>query len=183
MAWRASKLWILFDADFAVGVNERTYRAPGSEPTPRRRLARIRRITLEDGLFLHGPGIGYGTRSRRHQHGRIGMARRGIDFRSRPFLDDPAQIHHGNAVREVTNDSKVVRDEQNGQIEPVTQIGENVDHLCLDRHVKGRDRLVADQNPRFDGQGAGNTDALTLATRKGLRVTVEIGRIEPDKIQ
>jgi hypothetical protein len=55
-------------------------------------------------------------------------------------------------------------DEQVGDAEPLLQILEQVDDLRLDRHVKGGDRLVGDDQARLERDGAGYADALALAS-------------------
>ncbi len=65
-----------------------------------------------------------------------------------------------------------------GQAEASAQILQQVDHLRLDRDVERRDRLVADDKLRFQGEGAGDPDALTLSARHLVRITVGEFRIE-----
>ena len=48
----------------------------------------------------------------------IGMARRGEQRLGRPDLDDLAQIHHRDAVRDVPHQPQVVGDEHHGQLQP-----------------------------------------------------------------
>ena len=42
------------------------------------------------------------------------------------------------------------------------QVAEQVYDLGLDRDVEGADRFVTDDQPGFDGEGAGNANALAL---------------------
>jgi len=63
-------------------------------------------------------------------------------------------------------------DEQVGQIEPLLQLFEQVDDLRLYRHVERRYRLVAHDQLRIDGQGAGHPDALALAAAELVRIAV-----------
>jgi hypothetical protein len=49
---------------------------------------------------------------------------------------------------------------------------QEVDHLRLHRDIQRADRFVADNEARFDGEGAGDADALALAAAEFVRVTV-----------
>ena len=64
------------------------------------------------------------------------------------LLDDAAEIHHHHLVGDVAHDREIVADEEIGEIEPLLDVGEQVQHLRLDRHVEGRDRLVEHQDGR-----------------------------------
>ena len=59
------------------------------------------------------------------------------------------------------------------------QLLEHVDHLRLNGHVQRRDRLVADDELRPGGQGAGDADALALAAGELVGVAVEVIPLEP----
>ena len=61
------------------------------------------------------------------------------------------------------------------------QLVEQVDDAGLDGHVQGGDRLVKDQEAGFEGQGAGNADALTLPAGEVARVAVGVAGLEPDE--
>ena len=57
----------------------------------------------------------------------------------------------------------IMRDEQIGQAHFILQFIKHVDHLRLNGNVQGRDRLVADDELRVQGEGTGDADALALA--------------------
>ena len=76
------------------------------------------------------------------------------------------------------NDRQIVGDEQIGQAKPFAQILQQVDDLSLDRNVECGDRLVADDELRFQGQGTGDPDSLPLAAGHFMRVTVGEFRVE-----
>ena len=67
----------------------------------------------------------------------------------RRLLHDAAQIHHSDDIGDMTNDGQVVRDHHIGQSQPVLQLLQQVDNLCLDRDVQRGDRLVSDDQIRF----------------------------------
>ena len=64
------------------------------------------------------------------------MLRLGEDALDWTNLDDLAEIHHGDAIREVTDHVEVVADEEIGQPLLVAQVGEQVEHLALNRDVE-----------------------------------------------
>ena len=88
-------------------------------------------------------------------------------------LDDLAEIHHRDAVADVLDHREVVGDEEIGEPELALQVGQEVYYLRLHRDVESRDRLVADDQARVQGQRPGNTDALALAAREFVRKAVE----------
>src|SRR5262245_37970059 len=78
---------------------------------------------------------------------------------------------------------QAVGDEQVGQPKFVLQILKQVDYLGLDRHVEGRDRLIADDKLRLDRQRTGYTDALALPARELMWVTVDEVRVQSNQRQ
>ena len=77
--------------------------------------------------------------------------------------------HHG----------KVMRDEDIGEPEVGLQVGEQVDDLRLDGDVKGRHRLIADDQLRPEGERPGHPDALPLAAGELRGEPVEVLWVEP----
>src|ERR1700730_18147509 len=90
-------------------------------------------------------------------------------------LDDLAQVHDDDPVRDVLDHREVVRDEEGGQAALLLQPFEQVDDLGLDGDVERADRLVADDEAGIDGQGAGYAHALPLAPRELVWVAVAEG--------
>ena len=84
-------------------------------------------------------------------------------------LHHPAQVHHGHPVRQVAHQPQVVRHEQDGQVQPFLKLQQQVDHLSLHRHVKGRDQLVGDQALGFQRQRPRDADTLPLPAGKFMR--------------
>ena len=60
--------------------------------------------------------------------------------------------------------------EQVAEAKLVLEVVEQVQNLSLNAHVEGRNRLVADKELGFQGEGAGNANSLPLASRKLVRV-------------
>ena len=67
---------------------------------------------------------------------RVRVLRIGIDARRRAVFDDFAVAHHRDAVAHLRRDAQVMRDEQHREIEAVADIGEQPQHLRLNRHVE-----------------------------------------------
>ena len=76
----------------------------------------------------------------------------------------------------------VVGDEQVGQPELALELLEQVQDLGLDRHVEGRDRLVADDQVGLEDERAGDADALALAAGELVRVAARVLRLQTDEV-
>ena len=63
------------------------------------------------------------------------------------------------------------------------QVLEQIEDLGLDRDVERRDRLVADDQLRADGERAGDADPLPLAARELVREPVVVLGVEADDLQ
>src|SRR3954447_10762660 len=93
---------------------------PGVEAATAGRIDRARYVALQDDRVANGPGL-------RHRHGRqqrpgVGMLWRGEDLLPWRHLDDLAEIHDGNTVRHVLDDSQIVADEEQRETELALQI-------------------------------------------------------------
>src|SRR5215831_169051 len=153
-------------------------RAPCMKMTAGRRLQRARHIaTQPDALALH-PWIGY--RDRRQQRFGVGMFRRRIELTRRCRLDDAAEIHDGDAPADMFDDRQIMGDEEISESKLLLQVFQQIDDLGLDRDVKRRDWLVADDQLRFDRERACNPDALALAAREFVWITAHVLRLESD---
>ena len=98
------------------------------------------------------------------------MQRVRVEIVCRRDLDDAAEIHHRDAVGDVTHDREVVRDEEIGQLEVSLELFEQIDDLRPNRNVERRDRLVADDEVRIHRERARDSDPLSLAARELVRV-------------
>ena len=76
---------------------------------------------------------------------------------------DPSQIHNGDPVTYMLDDTQVMGDKHIGQVIFLLQTVKQVQHLGLDRYVQGGNRLIADDQLGIQGKGAGNIDTLPLA--------------------
>ena len=66
------------------------------------------------------------------------------DKLARALFDDQAGAHRGHPVGDVLDDADVVGEEQAGQAALALQLFEQAEDLRLHNDVKGRGRLVAD---------------------------------------
>ncbi len=146
-----------------------------------RRVDRARDVALEDDPPALPLGDRVRDRDRRQQRPGVRVARRAVELLRRPELDDLAQVHDRHPVADVLHDRQVVGDEQVGQPESGAQVGQEVEDLGLDRHVERRDRLVADDELRLDGERPGDADALALAAGELVRIALDVVRVEPDQ--
>ena len=69
----------------------------------------------------------------------------GEELAHRRLFDDAAGVHDDDALAELGDDAEVVRDEQDGQAEPLLQRGQELHDLRLDGDVERRGRLVGDE--------------------------------------
>src|SRR5437667_7093890 len=108
------------------------------------------------------------------------MGRLREDPLARPVLDDPAGPHDQDLVAERPDHAEVVADEHIGEAVARLELAQQVDELCLYRHVEGGGRLVEDEEARLEREGPGDRDPLPLAARELVRVAVAGLGVEPD---
>src|SRR3990172_1303099 len=80
-----------------------------------RYLRRAGDISLEQDVLLFHQGIG--NRDVGKERFGVGMGRVFVNLFSRRDLDDLAEIHDSNAIREMSHEIEVVRDEQERKIQ------------------------------------------------------------------
>ena len=85
---------------------------------------------------------------------------------------DLAMAQHQDFVGQRPHDLEVVADEQVGELVSGLQVAQQVDDLRLHAHVERRGRLVEHDEARLEHQGAGDGDALALAAREFVRITL-----------
>ena len=105
---------------------------------------RVRRVAGDQNAFLAGPFHPVDGGHRREQRLRIGMARRCEQTHAVCVLNDPAHIHHRDAVTHVLHHAEVMADEQIGQAKVFLQFAQQVQDLRLHRHIQGGYGLIAD---------------------------------------
>ena len=80
-------------------------------------------------------------------------------------LDNLTVSHHRRVIAVVGNDAEVVRDHQDGDIEALLELSEEVQDLSLHGCIEARCWLVSNQDAGLEDQCGRNDDALSHATR------------------
>ena len=79
---------------------------------------------------------------------------------------------------------QIVRNEQIGEVQPLLQVNQQVQHLRLHGFVQRRDRLIQDQHPRIQRDPARDVDPLALPAGHFMRVPIgEHVRLQPHQTQ
>ncbi len=103
------------------------------------------------------------------------------DLVARTLLHDLAQIHHHHVVGDVAHYREIVADEDVSEVQALLQVGQQVQDLRLDREIERRDGLVQHQDFRLQHEGPRNGDALALAAREHVGITVIVFGPETDE--
>jgi len=103
------------------------------------------------------------------------------DALRRPGLDDPAEVHDRDPVRDVGNDGELVRDEHRRQVQRLEQVVEQVEDLRLNRSVERAHRLVRDQELRLHRKSACDRYALSLSAGQLARIARRRCLRQPDE--
>jgi hypothetical protein len=96
---------------------------------------------------------------------------------------DLAEVHDGYPVGDMPDYPEVMGDEDIGEPELLLEVREEVQHLGLDRHIEGGDRLVGHDQLRPGREGPGDADPLALAAGELVRIAVEVGGGEAHDIE
>ena len=83
----------------------------------------------------------------------------------RTCFDDAPEVHHGDAVGDLTHHPQIMTDEEIAEPQPVLQIHEQIDHLRLDGDVQRRDGLITHKQTWLHDEGARKDHALALTAR------------------
>src|SRR5271165_4368171 len=85
-------------------------------------------------------------------------------------FDDASGIHYGDAVSDLRNHGKIVRDEKHSEAKLGAELGEQGEDLRLDRDVEGSGGLVGDEQLRMVHDRHGDHDALAHAAGELMRI-------------
>src|SRR5689334_19912690 len=110
--------------------------APRMERTTGRQRERTRQLAAHG--VDHRAARWVQLRRRLQQRLGVGMRRRAEQCLGVSQLYDRTEIHDRNAVRDVPDEAQVVRDEENGEVEALLQLEQQVDDLRLYRHIERR---------------------------------------------
>src|SRR6185437_5751139 len=166
-----------------LGADRLCLPAACSEPAAGRWVRRVRNVALQHDALSPAPVRRIFDRDRRQQRLCVRVRRALEDVVSRPDLDDLSEIHHRDAVGDVTDEREVVGDEERCETEVALQRLEQIDDLRADRHVQRRDGLVEDHHLRVEGERTGEADALALPTGELVWEPVRVLRAQADGAQ
>src|SRR3989442_4724777 len=122
-------------------------------------------------------------RHRREKRLCIGMHRALIEPVGRGELDDLSQIHHGDPIGDVTDNTQVVCDEDVGEAEAFLELIQQIQDLGLDRYVERGYRLIGDDKLRVERQRSCEADPLALASGELMRTAAVVLGGEPDDLE
>ena len=100
-----------------VGADRLRLPAAGAERAPRGRVRRAGHVAFEDDALALATLRWFLDGYRREQSLRVRVRRTIVDIGLRPDLHDLAQVHDGDAVRDVADERQVMRYEEVGQPE------------------------------------------------------------------
>ena len=87
------------------------------------------------------------------------------DGAHRSFLDDAPGVHDGDPVRRSGDDGEVVGDEEQREVERGFHFAQQVENLCLDRHIERSRGFVGDDERGAARQRHRDEHALSHSTR------------------
>src|SRR5581483_5488694 len=124
-------------------------------------------------------------RSRAQEAGRVRVRGAFEDLVRAAHLHDLPAVHDRHPPADAGDDAEVVRDQQDGQPQPLLDLVDQLEDLGLDRHVQSRGRLVGDQELRLAGERHRDQDALPLTARELVRVGARplARRRDPDQVE
>ncbi|MNV35668.1 hypothetical protein D3C71_1271200 [compost metagenome] len=102
------------------------------------------------------------------------MQRALVDVVLRPHFHRATEVHHHHVIGNVLHHRQVVGDEHVGGVELLLQVHEQVQHLCLNRYVQRRGRLIRDQHFRLEHHCSGQGDPLALTAGEHVRITLVV---------
>ncbi len=98
------------------------------------------------------------------------------DFLRGAGLDNATRIHHGDPVGDTRHDTKIMRDQNDPDVEFLLNLRDQQQDLCLNRHVECGCRFVRDQQARIAHQGHGDHDPLAQPARELVGVLSQTAR-------
>ena len=98
-------------------------------------------------------------------------------------LDDLALMHDGDGVGDLGRDAQVVRDKEHGEVEPLLDLGEELQNLRLDGDVQRGDGLVGDEQLGFECERACDANALALAAGELVRIALGGARVQLNELE
>ena len=142
-------------------------RTPGREAATRRHRCRVRRLPVE---LLQAAGPLADPRDRVHEAKGVGVLRRGQNVPSRSLLDDSACVHDAHTVGHPFHDTDVVGDQDDGHLQLLGDLPEQVEKVGLHLGVERAGRLVRDEELRPAQERHRDHHPLALSAAQLIRV-------------
>src|SRR5215831_10322186 len=89
---------------------------------------------LSEWRALQPPRARIGSGNRAQQCARVGVEWLSLELSLRTYLHNLAEIHHRHPLTQIRDDTQVVTDEQQCQVEVRPQVRQEVDHLSANAH-------------------------------------------------
>ena len=64
------------------------------------------------------------------------------------MFDNSPLVHHQYLIAQGADNRQIVADENIGQTQPLPQFSQQIQNLCADRHVEGRNRFIGNDQGR-----------------------------------
>jgi hypothetical protein len=104
-------------------------------------------------------------------------------FSGRPLLDDTAEIHHENAVRDLPDEREIVSDEQIRDISLLLDTPKELEHLTAYGDVEGRRGLIEKHDSWVDGERTRDAHPLALPPTELSGVAIQQLGAEIDRLE
>ena len=141
-------------------------------------LATLGRILGTGKLAFQSNGLGFVmrvcNRNCREKRLRVGMLCIGANILGGTCFYDVSKIHNRNVIGNVFYNGKVVGNEEIRHILFALKLFEKIDDLCLNGHVKSRNRFIANNQLGLYCKGTRNANSLSLTARKLVGITVVV---------
>jgi hypothetical protein len=88
------------------------------------------------------------------------------------IFDELTGTHYGNMGGELRDHRETMRDQEIGELEFLLKFLKKQEHLSADGDIEGGDGFIGNDERGAKNQGAGDTNALTLAAGEFVRIAV-----------
>jgi hypothetical protein len=133
------------------------------------------RIRGFSGQRLSRPVVaGIARRDRGNESLGVRMLRVSHDCVGRALLDDPSEVHDGNAISEVGSGRKVVGDHEDRELSVAAEVTQQREDASSHRHIEHRHRLIRHQQLRVQDDAGRYGHPLALAARELMRESVQV---------
>ena len=125
--------------------------------------------------------LGIRDRNRGEQGLRVGVDGALIELIRVRCLYYSSKVHNSDSVRNMSDNQKVVRDEEIGNAQLLLQLFKHIDDLRLDGNVQRGYSLVADDESGIYCQRSRNTDTLSLTAGELVDISCRVLCVQSDQ--